>query len=108
MGSATFGWQGPFSPMCCASSSKQALIASFSYQVITHPGREYSASASQSSMPGTSFSLIWPGHACVGLCFLQKVSGFPVLERLRMSLDTGGDLQVHFAIDRRFQFVFAE
>src|SRR5258707_5484834 len=51
-------------PMCCASSSKQALIASFSYQVITHPGREYSASASQSSMPGTSFSLIWPGHAC--------------------------------------------
>src|SRR5260370_40081315 len=30
MGSATFGWQGPFSPMCCASSSKQALIASFS------------------------------------------------------------------------------
>ena len=33
--------------MCCASSSKQALIASFSYQVIRHPGREYSASASQ-------------------------------------------------------------
>ena len=31
--------------MCCASSSKQALIASFSYQVIRHPGREYSASA---------------------------------------------------------------
>ena len=36
--------------MCCASSSKQALIASFSYQVIRHPGREFSASISQSSM----------------------------------------------------------
>ena len=32
--------------MCCASSSKQALIASFSYQVIRHPGREFSASMS--------------------------------------------------------------
>ncbi len=43
--------------MCCASSSKQALIASFSYQVIRHPGREYSASMSQASMPGTSLTI---------------------------------------------------
>ena len=39
--------------MCCASSSKQALIASFSYHVIRQPGREDSASINQSLIPGT-------------------------------------------------------
>ena len=47
-------------------------------------------------------------HARVGLDFPQQAPGSPVFERLRAPLDTGGNLQVHFAIDRRFQFVFAE
>src|SRR5579864_1949636 len=94
--------------MCCASSSKQALIASFSYQVIRHPGREYSASMSHSSMPGTSFSLSLPGHACMRLDLLKQGSGSPVLERLGVTLDAGRDLHIHFAIDRCFQFVATE
>ena len=64
--------------MCCASSSKQALIASFSYQVIRHPGREFSASMSHSSMPGTSFSLNPPASVrlAMGIHFKQVPDEF--------------------------------
>src|SRR5271156_7120448 len=47
-------------------------------------------------------------HACVRLNLSKKVLGSPVFQRLGMSLDTGGGLRIYFAIDRRFQFVFAE
>ena len=47
-------------------------------------------------------------HACMGLDLLKQGSGSPVLELLRVTLDAGRDLHIHFAIDRCFQFVAAE